>query len=72
MTTHSSPRVRAIADDPGVHIGDHVLADGHGAQVVDLAHTAMGSIACRVKYDTSSELERREAWVTPWHLEPEA
>lgn len=72
MSIHTNPRVHMLADDPGVHVGDHVLADGYGAEVVDLAHTALGSWACRVKYDQAPAKGRREQWLPPTHLQIEA
>jgi len=72
MQMHDSGKVRAIADDPGVVLGDHVWADGRAAEVIQLAHTGMGSWACRVRFDDPPVGRPREAWMTPWHLRAQA
>ena len=72
MRMHENRKVRLLADDPGVARGDHVWADGRAAEIIEVAHTGVGSWACRVRFDEPSPAKPKEAWMTPWHLRVEA
>lgn len=72
MDTSVGTKIRSIAEDPGVMLGDHVWADGRAAEVIQVAHTGMGSWACRVRFDDPPAGGPDKVWVTPWHLRAEA